>query len=198
MSKSRMRMLAMIAVTTIGGSLLASAASRVATKDISAVINDGKFEGNRYLNSYFGLEFTAEGGHAKAGNVVNIPGRRAQLVDAVSDSGEPDESYSFAILADNLENYPQLITPAQYLRSVRHALEKEGLWTIREEFPVEISGKHFIGAIMGVKGEQVPYFRGMYSTFLHGYILSFDLTARKQEVIERKVSTLVRFHSLPD
>jgi hypothetical protein len=72
-------------------------------------------------------------------------------------------------------------------------LEKEGEWTVHQEFAVEIAGRPFVGAIMGVKGPQVSYFRGMYSTFTNGYILSFDLTAVKPEVIEREVSKLVKF-----
>lgn len=75
---------------------------------ISAVIAAGKFDGNQYKNEYLGLEFSAEGGHSKPGTVVNKEGKRAQLVDAVSDSGEPDKSYSLTIMVDSLENYPQL------------------------------------------------------------------------------------------
>jgi len=123
------------------------ATAQTTASDISTVIAAGKFDGNRYKNSYLGLEFTAEGGRAKAGTVVDTAGKRAQLVQAVSDSSEPDKSYSFAIMVDSLENYPQLRSSSQYARSVRHSLEREGLTTLREEFPVEISGTPFTGVI---------------------------------------------------
>ena len=43
----------------------------------------------------------------------------------------------------------------------------------------EESGKAFIAAIMEVQGREVPDYRGMFSTFLNGYVLTFDLTARE-------------------
>ena len=79
-------------------------------------------------------------------------------------------------------------SPAQYVRIVRQALEKEGLKTFREEFPIEISGMPFTGAILEVPGEQ-----GMYRTFADGYIVSFDLTVRKEERIEKLVSSLMQY-----
>ena len=168
-------------------------AAETATKDISSLIAAGKITGNQYQNAYLGLTFTAEGGNVKAGSITNLAAGRARVVEALSDSGAADRSYSFAILVDGVANYPHIKSPAQYVRIVRHSLEKEGLKTLREEFPIEISGMPFTGAIMEVPGEQVSYFRGLYSTFAHGYIVSFDLTARKEERIEKLVSSLIQF-----
>jgi hypothetical protein len=168
-------------------------AAQTATKDISSLIAAGKITGNQYQNDYLGLTFTAEGGHVKPSSVTNLAAGRARIVEAISDSDAPDSSYSFEILVDGVANYPQIKSPAQYLRSVRHSLEKEGLRTLREEFSVEISGIPFTGAIMEVPGEQIPYFRGMYTAFVNGYIVSFDLTARKEPVIEKLVASLVKF-----
>jgi hypothetical protein len=105
----------------------------------------------------------------------------------------PDSSYPFAILVGSVANHPQIKSPAQYFRSVRHALEKEGLKTRGDGFPIEISGMPFTGAIMEVPGERVSCFRGVYSTFANEYIVSFDLTARKEEVIEKLVASLIKF-----
>jgi len=168
-------------------------AAQTATKDVASLIAAGKITGNQYQNDFLGLTFTAEGGHVKPGSVTNLAAGRARILEALSDSSAPESSYSFAILVDGAANYPQIKSPTQYVRSVRHALEREGLKTLREEFPVEISGLSFTGAIMEVPGEQVPYFRGMYCTFSNGYIVSFDLTARKEEVIEKLASRLVKF-----
>lgn len=182
-------------LTVICFLLVVTTTAQTSVKDISALIAAGKLDGNKYKNDYLGLEFTAEDGHAKPGRVVNTEGKRARLVEAVSDSGEPDKSYSFAIMVDSLENYPQLRSSEQYVRSVRHSLERERLRTVREEYPVEIAGKPFTGAIMEVPGKEVSYFRAMFSTLIKGYVLSFDLTARKQQVIEREASRLVKFRS---
>lgn len=173
----------------------AAVAAQKPLSNVSAVMAAGKFDGNRYTNKYLGLEFRAESGTAKPGTVVNLEGKRARLVEAASDSGEPDKSYSFAIMIDSLENYPQLHSPEQYVRSVRRSLEREGLRTVRDEYPLEISGKPFTGAILEVQGKDVPYYRGMFSTFQNGYVLSCDLTARQRQVIENQVSRLVKFSS---
>ena len=168
-------------------------AAQTARKDVSSLIAAGKNTGNQYQNNYLGLTFTAEGGHVKAGSVTDLAGGRARIVEALSDSSAPDSSYSFAILVDGAAKYTRIKSPAQYVRSVRQSLEKEGLRTLREEFRIEISGMPFTGAIMEVPGEQVPYFRGIYSTFASGYIVSFDLTARKEQLIEKLVSSLIKF-----
>jgi hypothetical protein len=173
--------------------LITNSAAQTATKDVSSLIAAGKITGNRYQNYYLGLTFTAEGGHVNPGSVTDLAAGRARIVEALSDSSAPDSSYSFAILVDDAANYPQIKSPAQYVRSVRRSLEKQGLRTRREEFSIEISGLPFTGTIMEVPGEQIPYFRGLYSTVANGYIVSFDLTARKEQVIERLVSSLIEF-----
>ena len=103
-------------------------------------------------------------------------------------------TYSFAVLADFQSRYPQLQSPAQYVRSVRHQLEKEGLPTVRGEFPVAIGGVQFTGAIVQ---EHVPagrkYCRGIYATFPNGFILSFDAEAATEEKLNELVTRIVTF-----
>lgn len=103
-----------------------------------------------------------------------------------------DNTYAFEVLADTLAKYPQLQSPTHYVRSVRHQLEREGLRTVREEFPITIGGVEFTGAILE---EQVPegrkYYRGMYSAFRDGFVLSFDVEAASPEKVNEVVVRVV-------
>ena len=69
-----------------------------------------------------------------------------------------------------------------------------GLQTVREEFPINIAGQDFVGVVLQ---EQVPngknYYRGFYTTFRKGYILTFDVEAPSPEKLSELVTTLVKF-----
>jgi len=124
---------------------------------------------------------------------VNLPGKRARLVDVVYDSGDGALNYTIAVLADSLENYPKDMQVSVYVRSVRHQLEREGLITAREEFPIVISGVPFTGAIL--KKPEKPnfgHFRGIYSTFLNGYIVSIDVQGRDEERIKQTLASVLK------
>lgn len=81
-------------------------------------------------------------------------------------------------------------------RSVRHQLEKEGLPTVHEEFPISIGGVQFTGAILQ---EHLPsgqtYYRGMFSIFRNGYILSFDAEAMLDWDSDQIISTQSQINS---
>jgi hypothetical protein len=86
-------------------------------------------------------------------------------------------------------------SPEQYIQAIRHQLEKSGLETVRAEFPVDVSGVSFIGAVMKVTVKGNVYYRGLYGTFLNGYILSFDVKAETPERLATLVSTMIRFNT---
>jgi hypothetical protein len=80
-----------------------------------------------------------------------------------------------------------------YVRSVRHQLERDGLLTEREEFPVRISGMNFMGAILKVPEKpNFGYRRGIYSIFLNGYVVSLEVQARNEERIQQVLSSAVK------
>jgi hypothetical protein len=162
--------------------------------DISTVIAAGTVDGSRYTNSYLKLTIDAPNATLALNTVVSPAGVRARLLQVQSKQAEWNDRYTFAVLTDTLTKYPQLLSPAQYVRSVRHQLEKEGLPTVREEFQVTIAGVGFTGAVLQ---EQVPsgqkYYRGIYTTFRRGYILSFDVEASSEDKLHEVVSRAVRF-----
>ena len=65
---------------------------------------------------------------------------------------------------------------------------------MKEEFPIAIAGTQFTGAILQ---EQTPegrkYFRGMYSTFLNGYVLSFDVEGASEAKLTEMLAHMVVF-----
>ena len=127
---------------------------------------------------------------------MNVEGRRARLVNIVFDSPDGAKNYTIGLMADSQENYPKEMTSAVYVRSVRHQLEREGLPTEREEFPILIAGLPFVGAILKVPEKpNFGYRRGIYSTFLNGYVLSLEVQARDQERIQHVLSSSVKIES---
>jgi hypothetical protein len=79
---------------------------------------------------------------------------------------------------------------------VRRNVEGEGLRTIREESAIEISGLPFVHAILQVAGQgQHTHYRGIYTTFLNGYILSLDVTAASPERLQQVVLGMVKFRA---
>lgn len=163
--------------------------------NITTVANEGSVTKFGYTNSYFKLSIVAPKATVKLNPLVNASGGRARLVQVLSDGKNWDDTYTFAVLADALANYhPPLESTTQYVRSVRHKLEKEGLSTVKEEFPITIAGTQFIGAILQ---EQTPegrkYFRGMYSTFLNSYVLTFDVEAASEAKLTEMLAHMVVF-----
>jgi hypothetical protein len=184
-----------VLVGIVAGTLLLSSDSRAQSpaKSISEVYAQGKTSGQEYRNDYFGLTLTVDGGQFTSRSFLSSEGKRARLVDAEANAKNWDEKYSIAVLADGRSENTLIQTPSQYVRAVRHQFEKEGMQTVREEFSVEISGLPFAGAVMKVKEQDRVHFRGMYATFLNGYILSLDVAAGSPERLDQVVQKTVRF-----
>ncbi len=160
---------------------LAVATAQTAVKDISAVYAEGSVIGNQYRNDYFGLTLTpVGGGKFTKGGFISSQGKRARLIAVEANAENWDDKYSIAILADALSANPLIHSPDQYLRSVRHQFEREGLVTVQEESPLEISGLRFFQATMKTGGPGPAHFQGMCTTFLNGYIVSLQVEAPSQ------------------
>jgi len=177
--------------------LVTTATFGQATKsDISSVVATGNVNGDVYQNAYFGLSITAPSSKFTAPSLVNVEGHRARLVNIVYDSPNGAKNYTIGLLADSLEDYPKGMTTSVYVRSVRHQLEKDGLLTEREEFPVRISGMGFSGAVLKVPEKaNFGYRRGIYATFLNGYVVSLEVQARDEERIQQVLGSAVKINS---
>lgn len=173
---------------------LEGTANQGATKDIKAVYADGKIADGQYKNAYFGVTLVPENAQFTQGGFVSSEGQRARLVDAQANAANWDDRYEIAILADALSANPLINSPTQYVRSVRHQLEKERFETVQAESAIDISGSKFIYATMKIAEDGKTRYRGLYTTFLNGYILSLDLTAGSAARLE-SILKMVRFEA---
>ena len=179
----------------LGSPTLASdpsfAKKNIESAGISVIAGDGVVTGDRYTNSFFKLTINTSDATLQLNPQVNTSGDRGRLLQALSKTANREETYTFAVLADCLSHYPQLDSLSQYVQAVRHNLEKERLSTVREEFPISIGGKPFVGAILEVReSSERKHYRGLYSTFLNGYILSLDLEAASETKLNDLVSAV--------
>jgi hypothetical protein len=170
-----------------------TAESQTRIKDISDIFAGGKISATEYKNDYFGLTLIPTNAQFTQGGFVSANGKRARLIDAEANTMKYEDRYEIAILADALSANPLIRSAAQYVRSVRHEFEKEGMETVQEETPIDISGLHFVEATMKVTEQGRTHYRGMYTTFLNGYILSIDVTAASQERMKQIVLDTVHF-----
>lgn len=169
----------------------AIAAQKPTAPNISAVAAAGQVSNGKYSNSLLKLTVEAPNGTLQINPLVNQEQGRARLLQILSKPGAWEDTYTFAVLVDTLARYPQLQSPAQYVRSVRHQLETEGLATLREEFPLSIRGVQFTGAIMQQEVDGKKHCRGLYTTFRDGLIISFDVEATTEEKLNSLVTRAV-------
>src|SRR4029077_13689835 len=109
-------------------SISIGASAQAPIPDISSVFAAGKIAGNQYTNDYFGHPPPPTQSSPKGG-FISSQVKRARLIDAEANAKKWEDKFSIAILADALSANPLIRSPEQYLRSVRHQLEKEGLVT---------------------------------------------------------------------
>ncbi|HJX83465.1 MAG TPA: hypothetical protein VJ723_03885 [Candidatus Angelobacter sp.] len=185
------RSMLFLAVSVI---MVGACASQNAHNDISSIVAAGKVQGNQYENAYFGLTIVAGDADIQAPAAVNVKGRQARLIQIISRSRIWDNIYTFAILADSRANYPPGQSVTEYVRNFRHRLEGEGLQTIKEEFPVVMSGVSFTEAILreGTKGDR-PHVRAILSTSRNEYMLTFDVEAPTEERLQQLISSMIKW-----
>ena len=190
-----MRFISVLIVNLCVLLVVATAEAQELPKDISAVFAAGKITAAKYQNEYFGLTLTPTNAHFTQGGFVNAGGKRARLIDAQTNA-DNDGKYEISILADERSVYPPSLTLQQYVSSVRHQFEKDGAKTVQQEFPIEVSGLHFVGATVQIaeKGKETHYL-GIYSTFLNGYVLSLEPEATSEGQLRQIVLTMVHFNT---
>ena len=187
MPTRKLRWLTPIFLTTMLGQSLGQQ-----VKTISTIYGEGKVMGSEYTNPYFGLLLKPAGAQFTEGGFIIPNGERARLIDAEANSAKWEDRYSIAVLADALSANPRIHSPEQYLQLVRHNFEKEGLVSVQQETPTQISGIRFFNSIMKTQDAR-PHFQGMYATFLNGYILSIQIEAASPERVKQIVETMVVF-----
>lgn len=159
--------------------------------DVPALVASGRVEGQSYRNQYFGVSFTAPSGAFTAPSTVDDQGRNVRLVDAVVSPQKREGMYTISILADRLSNYPTLKSRTEYVNGISSQLEREAAKRSRDDFPYVISGVEFTCAMMRESdGPDLSHFRGIFSTVMKGYLLSFDIAATSEDQVLKTASSI--------
>lgn len=162
--------------------------------DISDVANAGAIIGNRYVNSYLGLAIDTSQATLKKNTLVMDTGQRARLFQALSDHLDWDHTYTFAVLADRLSVNPLTHTPMDYVKNLSRGTQSDGFVVIREPFQTNIVGTEFAAVVLA-NSEGRRHYRGIYTCFRRGYILSFDVEAASPDKLTELVSRSVKFEN---
>jgi hypothetical protein len=164
--------------------------------DISTVVAAGKVNGDTYTNTYFGISLTVPKAHFTSSSQLKTVDRAANLVQVVSDAPQGAENYTVTIRAISREVYPKDITITDYAARIRREMERDGLPIKRDGVPVVISGVHFTGVVVLVlQKPNFGYYRGIYSSFMNGYAVSFDVQCRSEERLQQILSSSVKISS---
>jgi hypothetical protein len=158
-------------------------------------VREGRISGTEYKNEYFGLTLTAAPGQFTQCGFLSSEGKRARLVDVENNSSNFQDKFELTVLADSLAANPLLHAQEEYVRSVRHQFEKQGMETEKVESHIEVSGLPFVQAILKVNEGGNSHYRAIYTTFLNGYIVSTDVSAATPEKIAQVVTRAVKFET---
>jgi len=180
-----------VSVMTVAVSWTLAAQTKIFVA-ISAVAAAGSITDGRYTNSYFKLTVDAPNATLELNPVVNNKGQFARLLQIESKPTSWENTYALAVLADALAINPQVQSPLQWVRSVRHKLEQGGLPTVQEEFPITIAGEQFTGAILQPQVNDRKIYRGIFAAFRNDYVLTFDVEAASPDRVKKLVTELVK------
>lgn len=157
-------------------------AETVKKLDMKAVAAAGHLKGTEYLNSYFGVSVRLPQPNEQL--IVNgfVAENRAILVEAVNGKGEAQKRKKFVIVAYS-SDIPGLTSTTQFVRSVRHQLEREGFQTTHAELRVVIAGHEFIRSDLKMKSEN--YWKAVMLTQVKGYMFGFWMEAATEEELAK-------------
>ena len=150
--------------------------------DMKTVAAAGHVNGMRYENSYFGV--TVRLPQPNEHLIVNglVAQNRAILLEAVNGKGEAQKGRKFVIVAYS-SDIPGLTSTTQFVRSVRHQLEREGFQTTRAEVRVAMAGREFIRSDLKMKSEN--YWKAVMLTQIKGYMFGFWMEAATEEELAK-------------
>jgi hypothetical protein len=157
-------------------------AETVKKLDMKAVAAAGNVKGTEYVNSYFGVSVRLPQPNKHL--IVNglVAENRAILLEAVNGKGEAQKRRKFVIVAYS-SDIPGLTSTTQFVRSVRHQLEREGFQTTHAEVRVVVAGHEFIRSDLKMKSEN--YWKAVMLTEVKGYIFGFWMEAATEEELAK-------------
>ena len=152
--------------------------------DIKTIAAAGHVNGKEYQNSYFGVsvQLPEPNEHLILNGLVAE--NRAILLEAVNEKGDVQQWHNFVIVAHSAD-IPGLSSTAQFVRSLRHQLEGEGLQTMRAEIPVTIGGHEFIESDLKMDSKDKYYWKAVMLTQIKGYMFGFWMEAVNKEQLDK-------------
>jgi hypothetical protein len=170
--------------------------------DFSSMTAAGKVNGDIYQNSVLGITLSAPKARWDVRGPISAARRQGRLVDAVYDSGVPDrgpqENYTLGLLVESQENYPRGTTLDQYVRGLRQRVEDTNVIIHREAFPLTVQDLPFVGTIfLFYERPDIGYYRGLYSTILHGYFVTVEVQCGQEERLQKLLSSALTITPKP-
>jgi len=152
--------------------------------DIKMIAAKGRLAGTDYQNDFFRIVV-----HVPSPNTFQqinsiVDENRAQLLNANNTTGPMEQRHNFAVIVQS-GNIPGLRSIEQYVRSVRHSLEKEGLETVLSEVPVSTAGHTFTLSTLRSTAPGEKFYKGISCTMLNGYIFGFWVEAANEAELNK-------------
>jgi len=161
--------------------------------EISGVTTAGEIKDGIYKNSYFGVRITIPHPNNYEKTNTIVASNRAMLLEVNNSDPKMEKRFNFAVVAHSA-NISGLTSTAQFVRSVRHQLEGEGLQTIRTEIPVTAEGHEFIESDLKMDSLEKKYFKAVVCTRIKQYIFGFWVEAPSEEKLKELVDLKTRIH----
>jgi hypothetical protein len=150
--------------------------------DVRSVAAAGHIKNKEYQNSYFGVRVQLPQPATNLELNKLVAENRVILLLATNEKGGPDQRYTFTIVAHS-DDIPGLEDTPQFVRSVRHQLEREGYQTLVAEARVVIGGHEFIQS--DLKMQNRNYWKSVLATRIKGYMFGFWMEAPAKQQMEK-------------
>jgi len=154
--------------------------------DIRAVARAGHLNGSKseYENDYLGVTVRLPEPNARL--VLNslIKEDRATLLEAVNMQGDANEWHKFAIVVESAD-IPGLTSITQFVQTLRHQVERDGLQTVKAEVYVTIAGREFVESELKMESESDHYYKAIMFTRTKGYLFGFWIEAKDREQLQK-------------
>jgi hypothetical protein len=166
--------------------------AEAAKVDIKTIAAAGHVNGKEYENSYFGVSVLLPQPNEDLTLNSLVADNRAILLRALNAKGNTDQWHTFMIAAHSAEGFTSTV---QFVRSIRHQLESEGLQTVRAEIPVTIGGREFIQSDLKMESKKENYWKAVLFTQIKGCMFGFWMEMKSQEQLDKitKLDGRVRF-----
>jgi hypothetical protein len=164
-----------------------SAQTRPFGDDLKRVTANGKVENNVYHNPYVGfrLALPQPSCEPTLNASVDEEHGHAVLLNCVHVVKGWEGMYTLTISLDYRANYPSLLNVEHYVRSLRHAAERDPHEkTVRAEESRRMQGLEFVQAILSSEVPEGIYYQGIACTQMKAYLLCFKAEAPSTNAVE--------------